>query len=345
MIKIDGSQGEGGGQIVRSALSLAMLTGKSFEMGNIRVGRKKPGLMRQHFMAVSAAAQVCGADLAWASLGSTKMGFYPGKVASGNYEFRVGTAGSTTLLFQTILPALMVADGPSNLVIEGGTHNPHAPPYDFLARAFLPLVNKLGPQVTTTLDRYGFYPAGGGQFRAQITPVRHFQELNLMARGKLLDHRARIILANLPSHIGERECKTLRTLSGWPDSAIIVESPSNCRNSGNAVLMELEFEAVTEVCTAFGEIGIKAERVAHVAWDEAKKYLESGAPVGEHLADQLMLPLAVSAYAGGPGGTYRSTALSCHSTTHLDVLRKFLDMEVTVDRNETGEYTVSILPQ
>src|SRR5262245_26475907 len=152
MIRIDGSQGEGGGQIVRSSLTLAMLTGKPCEIHDIRARRKKPGLMRQHLTAVSAAAQICQGELTGASIGSTAICFEPGKVASGDYEFSVGTAGSATLVLQTVLPALMVAGGPSTLVLEGGTHNPLAPPFDFLSGSFLPLLGKLGVKVTAKLE-------------------------------------------------------------------------------------------------------------------------------------------------------------------------------------------------
>src|SRR5580700_3526091 len=166
MIRIDGSSGEGGGQILRSSLSLSLVTGKAFRMENIRAKRERPGLLRQHLTAVLAATEIGSAQVEGASLGSQTLTFIPGSVRPGNYRFVIGTAGSGTLVLQTILPALMTANEPSQITIEGGTHNMHAPPFDFLEKVFLPIINRLGPKITVNLARYGFYPAGGGCFTA-----------------------------------------------------------------------------------------------------------------------------------------------------------------------------------
>src|SRR5262245_64635982 len=159
-LHIDGSHGEGGGQIVRTSLALAVVTGRSVAIDNIRAGRKEPGLKRQHLAAGNAAGEICGGRVTGAAVGSRAVTLEPGPVRPGNYHFRVGTAGSATLVLQTVLPALLIADGPSTLVLEGGTHNPWAPPFDFLEKAFLPLVNRMGPHVEVELERHGFYPAG-----------------------------------------------------------------------------------------------------------------------------------------------------------------------------------------
>jgi len=164
MITIDGSQGEGGGQILRSSLALSLVTGKPFSMEKIRAGREKPGLLRQHLTAVKAAAEVSRAQVEGNSIGSKTLFFVPGEIKAGSYRWAVGTAGSATLVLQTVLPCLLTADKTSNLILEGGTHNPYAPPYDFLAQAFLPVVNRMGPKASCSLERPGFYPAGGGKF-------------------------------------------------------------------------------------------------------------------------------------------------------------------------------------
>jgi RNA 3'-terminal phosphate cyclase (ATP) len=161
MLTIDGSQSEGGGQVLRSSLALSLVTGRPFAIENIRAGRKKPGLLRQHLTAVLAAAEVSAAEVEGAALASRRLLFRPGRVRAGDYAFRVGTAGSATLVLQTVLPALLLAEGESTLTLEGGTHNPMAPPVDFLENAYLPLVNRLGPRVKVQLVRPGFYPAGG----------------------------------------------------------------------------------------------------------------------------------------------------------------------------------------
>src|SRR6185369_8211050 len=172
MIALDGSQGEGGGQILRSALALSLVTGTPFRIDNIRARRARPGLMRQHLTAVEAAAAVGAARTSGAALGSRSLTFAPTTVKAGEHTFSVGTAGSATLVLQTVLPSLLTADRPSSLVLEGGTHNPSSPPFDFLAKAFLPIVAGMGAQVEATLERPGFYPAGGGRFRVTVAPAK-----------------------------------------------------------------------------------------------------------------------------------------------------------------------------
>ena len=176
-IRIDGSIGEGGGQIPRTALGLSLVTGKPFEIKNIRAGRRKPGLLRQHLTALKAAKQISQADVRGAQIGSSEFAFSPRRVRSGEYHFAVGTAGSTTLVLQTILPALMLADGPSTVVIEGGTHNPYAPPFPFLERSFIPVLRQMGVGIDLELNRYGFYPAGGGKFTIRIDPVKQLKPM------------------------------------------------------------------------------------------------------------------------------------------------------------------------
>src|SRR5262245_17125561 len=170
MIIIDGSSGEGGGQILRTALALSLVTGTPFRIQKIRAGRPKPGLLRQHLTAVQAAVEVGSASASGAELGSQELSFWPGKVRAGAYRFAIGPAGSACLVVQTVLPPLLLAGGPSSLVVEGGTHNPFAPPWDFLARAFFPLLQRMGARVSTTLERHGFFPAGGGRLRVEIEP-------------------------------------------------------------------------------------------------------------------------------------------------------------------------------
>ncbi|MGO8690507.1 MAG: RNA 3'-terminal phosphate cyclase [Thermoguttaceae bacterium] len=342
MLTIDGSLGEGGGQVLRSALTLALVTGKPVVIENIRARRKKPGLMRQHLTAVTAAARVGNAEVQGAQLGSRRLVFRPGRVEPGKYTFSVGTAGSTTLVLQTVLPALLVAEGESNLTLEGGTHNPLAPPLDFLARAYLPLVNRLGPQVETRLVRPGFYPAGGGEFRVRIRPSGQLGRLELTQRGEIRARRVRVLLANLPRHIAERECRTIAQQTGWSDDCFAIEEVKGSRGPGNVVMIELEAEHVTEVFTGFGQLGVPAEAVARQALGEAQEYLAAGVPVGKHLADQLLLPLGIAAYLGAGGGTFRTLALTPHARTHLDILRQFLGLEAKVEQTGASECVVRI---
>ena len=304
MITIDGSQGEGGGQVVRSSLALALVTGQSVTIQRVRARRQKPGLMRQHLTAVQAAMQVSSAHVQGAELGSKQLVFRPGAVQAGQYTFRIGTAGSTTLVLQTILPALIVAEAASSIELEGGTHNPLAPPYDFLARAYLPLVARLGPRVEAVLHRPGFFPAGQGQITATVHPTRQLGRLELLERGALIGRKVRALVAQLPRHIAERECRAIAQATGWDESCFEVDQIADAPGPGNALTIELQFEHVTEVFTGFGERGVPAEVVAQRTLDQAQQYLDSDVPVGEHLADQLLLPLGIGAIKGAEAGRF-----------------------------------------
>jgi RNA 3'-terminal phosphate cyclase (ATP) len=292
--------------------------------------------MRQHLTAVRAAVQVSSAQVQGAELGSTQLMFRPGAVQAGEYTFRIGTAGSTTLVLQTVLPALMVADGVSSVELEGGTHNPLAPPFEFLARAYLPLIARLGPQLAVTLHRPGFFPAGLGRISAVIHPSPQLGRIELLERGTLIGRKVRALVARLPRHIGERECRTIAQATEWDESCFEVEEIADAPGPGNAVTIELKFEHVTEVFTGFGERGVPAEVVAQRTLDRAQHYLATDAPVGEHLADQLLLPLGIGAHQGTGGGTFRTLPLSSHSLTHIQVLKRFLDARIEVEAGPSG---------
>jgi RNA 3'-terminal phosphate cyclase (ATP) len=343
-LRIDGSFGEGGGQILRSALALSLVTGRPFVIERIRAKRKRPGLMRQHLSAVRAAAEISEAQVEGAQIDSTRLFFCPAAVKAGHYTFDVGTAGSATLVLQTVLPALLLAEGESSLTLRGGTHNPWAPPFDFLAKSYLPLVNRLGPTVEARLVRPGFYPLGGGEFTVRIQPARQLGRLELTGRGELRGHRVRVLSANLPRHIAERECRTIAQQTGWTEECFTIEEPKDAHGTGNVVMIELEAEQVTEVCIGFGRIGVSAEEVAAEVLREANQYLSSGVPVGRYLADQIMLPLGVGAYFGAGGGTFRTVRLSAHAMTHLEILRQFLGLAVHVEQNGPDDFSVRIGP-
>jgi RNA 3'-terminal phosphate cyclase (ATP) len=332
MLTIDGSFGEGGGQIIRSSLALSLVTGRPFTIAKIRAGRKKPGLQRHHLTAVTAAARISGAEVEGAELGSARLVFAPGEVRPGSYHFSVGTAGSTTLVLQTILPALLIAKGESHVALEGGTHNPLAPPFDFLAKTYLPLVNRLGPAVTATLERPGFYPAGGGSMSVRVTPAERLGNLELLDRGPVTSRRIRALVANLPQHIAERECRTAARKLAWDDSCCSVEEIKGSHGPGNVVLVEVASRHVTEVFAAFGQRGVKAEDVATQAAKATQRYIDADVPVGEYLADQLLLPLGIAAHLGGGGSAYRTLHLSQHSTTHIELLKQFLDVAIHVEQ-------------
>jgi RNA 3'-terminal phosphate cyclase (ATP) len=344
MITIDGSHGEGGGQIVRSSVGLSLVTGIPVTVENIRARRAKPGLRRQHLTAVRAAAEIGAARVEGAEVGSKRLVFEPQGIHGGAYFFRIGTAGSTTLVLQTLLPALLVADEPSHVTLEGGTHNPLAPPFDFLDRCYLPLLGRLGHNVEATLQRHGFYPAGGGRINLTVQPTGRWRPLKLLERGRVVRHDVCALLSQLPDHIGERECSTAIRKLGFRTSEAHLRRITDSSGPGNVLLIEIECEHVTEIVAGFGQRGVKAERVAGGAAREAKRYLDANVPVGEHLADQLLLPLAIGA-THGAGGSFRTLALSGHSTTHIELLEKLLDVQVTVASEAPDDVLVTIEPR
>ncbi len=232
MIEIDGSAGEGGGQIVRSALGLSLVTGKPFTITRIRAGRKKPGLMRQHLTAVRAAAEIGSAEVFGDEIGSENLTFVPGKVRGGDYTFSIGTAGSCTLVFQAILPVLLTVKEPAKLVLEGGTHNQYAPPFDFLQRSFLPILGKMGADVSVELVRPGFFPAGGGRVEFSITPPERLTPVSIGGAGSLEGAAAPVITAKavsakLSERISLRELKVIADKLGLQEEQLensVVES-------------------------------------------------------------------------------------------------------------------------
>lgn len=339
MLTIDGSFGEGGGQIIRSSLALSLITGKPFRIYNVRARREKPGLKPQHLMAVRAAAEIGCARLDGAAVGSSDFTFVPGEVKPGQYHFAIGTAGATMLVLQTVLPPLMIADAPSMITIEGGTHNKHAPPFDFLQKAFLPLVNRTGPHVSIELERYGFYPPGGGRINVYIEPRSAPARLEIETRGAILNRCARALVVKLPASIAERELAVIREHLGWADEELRVETYTNALSPGNVVMIEIRSGHLTELFTSVGERGVRAETVAEQAAVEAANYLSVGAPVGEHLADQLLIPLALAG-----GGSYLTGKPSLHTTTNMEIIRKFLDVEIKLTPTDDDVYRIEINP-
>jgi len=324
---IDGRLGEGGGQVLRTSLALSVALGRPVRIEHVRGRRKKPGLMRQHLACVQAAAQVCGGGAAGASLGSSEVELHPGGPArAGAYRFAVGSAGSALLVLQTVLPPLLLADGPSEVTLEGGTHNPLAPTADFIAQSFAPQVQRTGGGLALTVERVGFAPAGGGRLVARITPAKAPAPLELLERGAPGRARVEVLLAQLPHEVAQREWRVLQERFHWQGAQCNVREVTDSAGPGNVLQVTLPSASVTTVCTAFGERGLRAERVADLVARDVARHLASDAPVCEHLADQLMLPLALLA-----GGCYRAVKLSRHTTTNAEVVNTFLPGAVALD--------------
>ncbi len=337
MIVLDGSMGEGGGQVLRTALALSLATGEPFRMHHIRARRPKPGLGRQHLTAVRAAVEVGCAEVGGAELGSQELTFRPRRVRGGSFRWEVGTAGSVSLVLQAVLPALLLASGPSQMEVSGGTHNPQAPPFDFLEKVFFPLLQGMGAQVTGELVAYGFYPAGGGTVRVQVQPVVALRPLVLDQRGEVTRRQAVCLLSRLPRSVGERELAVVRAQLGWPPETCTigeVKSPG----PGNALSLTVEGEGFCEVVSAFGAKGVPAEKVAASACSAMRRFLEARVPVGEHLADQLLVPLGLAG-----GGRFRTLPLSLHARTVIEVMKAFLPVEVMVWARPDGSEEVEVV--
>ncbi len=343
MIEIDGSQGEGGGQILRTALALSLVTQQPFTLANIRAKRPKPGLMRQHLACVQAAVSVGGADsraLAQdespVGLGATHLVFQPGPVHGGDFTFAVGSAGSCMLVLQTVLWPLVMAAKPSKLVLQGGTHNPMAPSFSFLQHT-VPYFSGEGPALLSMeLQRHGFYPAGGGEVHVGIQPPAHgLAAIDLMQRGEVVDAWAEALHAGIPRNVAERELGVLQRALDWSDAQLRNRGLRSNEGPGNALQVILQYEHITEVVTAYGEKGVGAEEVARQVLSEVKDYLAHQAPVGEHLADQLMIPLALATLQGRPG-QYWATTLSEHARTNARVIEAFLPITFDMTAKDAG---------
>lgn len=337
LIEIDGSQGEGGGQVLRTALALSLITGKPFRIDRIRANRQKPGLLRQHLTAVKAASEVGAAAVEGAEIGASTMTFVPQTLRGGALSFAIGTAGSTTLVLQTILLPVVLSGESATIEIEGGTHNPASPPFDFLDQAYLPLLRRMGAEISIELARPGFYPAGGGKIRVAIEGTRQLRRLEVVERGEIVSRRARAVVANLPYAIAQREAKTAGEELGWPEECLQAHTLTGSVGPGNAISIFVASENVTDAFTAFGAKGVPAEKVAHDAAKQAKRYINSGAAVGEHLADQLLLPLAA-----GAGGAFTTLPLSSHSLTNIEVIQRFVDVEIEVTQVSNGVVRVAV---
>lgn len=336
-IELDGSKGEGGGQILRTALTLSMCTGQPMRIKNIRAKRKKPGLMRQHLTAVEAAAAISGAQVEGAQVGSTDLTFAPGEIHGGVYRFSIGTAGSCTLVLQTILPPLLTAEHDSQITLSGGTHNQMSPPFHFLERAFIPLLERMGAKVELQLNRFGFYPAGGGEITITVTAGKPLQPLHLQNRGERINAYAESFFAGIPAHIAERELGMVKKRLAWADDQLLMRGLDRQQGPGNAVLITLEYEHVTEVFTGFGEKSVAAEVVANGAIKRALRYMASEATAGHFLTDQLLLPMALAG-----GGSFVATDWSPHAETNADIIQRFLPIKIQAEETEKGDVFVQV---
>lgn len=337
MITIDGSEGEGGGQVLRYACALSLLTGEPFTIQKIRAGRDQPGLMRQHLTAIEAACTVGGAECEGLELGSNRITFRPGSVQPGEYRFAVGTAGSTALVLQTLLVPLALADAPSRLVIEGGTHAGMAPPFDFMAHCFLPVFERMGPRVSATIKQHGFFPRGGGRIEIEIQPAP-LRRIDCLDRGDPVSRTGTVLFASLDGDIARRVRKAaLKNLPGWDEEAVTIRELPADQGPGVALLLDAGFDHVTEVVSGFGKLGLSAEKIGATAGKRMAGYEASGAFAGPYLQDQLLLPMAIAG-----GGSFTSVKISEHTRTAASVIDRFTGRATKFSQDASGRQLVEV---
>lgn len=361
MIEIDGSQGEGGGQVLRSSLALSILTGQPLKIRNIRARRSKPGLLAQHLKAVDAATAVSRAVVEGAALGSSALTFTPGKIRSGRYRFDIGTAGSTSLVLQTIFLPLSLASSASNVIITGGTHVPHAPCFHFLSLQWLYWMQAIGFDAQIRMDQAGFYPQGGGRISATIRPVVRISPIKLEERGAIENIHGFSSVANLDLTIAERQKRqALRRLekTGCPAHVKIENLPAVSKGTLLFLLAEFRLanrpERVQDqvfqgkspslqprACYyALGELGKPAERVADEAVEALESFLESDGEIDQYLADQLLLPLAFA----DEDSAFRTSLVTQHLLTNAAVIQAFGQARIDIGADLGQPGLVRVIP-
>ncbi len=336
MLEIDGSYGEGGGQVLRTSLSLAAVLGRELQLVDIRANRAKPGLAAQHLACVRAAAETCGAQVRGRKLGATELTFRPGEIAGGSFRWNVGTAGSVCLVAQTVVAPLLFARRPSFVQITGGTNVPWSPAFEYLDRVFLPAIRSMGARVRATRLQPGFYPKGGGRIHLEIEPlIRPLQALDWRSRGQLRGLEAvSLVEERLPKHIVNRQLAGAQAELGSAGLRVTRDRPESL-SAGTMLMIAATLERGAGGFTALGEKGKPAERVGAEAGRATASFLASSASVDAHLADQLALYAALAL-----GRTlYVTERATEHLTTNLWVISNFLESELGLDE-ATG--TVSI---
>ncbi len=342
MIEINGAYGEGGGQILRTSLSLSAITGQPLHIDDIRANRSKPGLRPQHLAAVQAIANITSAEVQGAQRDSQSLTLHPGEVRSGRFQFDIQTAGALSLVLQTVFLPLSFADGSSKVTLTGGTHVPWSPVYHYVAEHWLPVMSDLGFRLKPELRRAGFYPRGGGEVFLTILPVKDLQPYHCTERGDLLRIRGLSGIANLDAHIAKRQKHhSLKRL--YPicqDTKIkTVEMPS--LGKGSFVLLRAEFSGKARACyTALGAPGKRSERVADEAVDALMAFLKTDGCVDQYLADQLLLPLALLEASS----SFRTSQITQHLITNAHVIQKFLPTEILIDGDMDQPGMVSLSP-
>lgn len=335
MIQVDGSFGEGGGQILRTALAISLIKNEPLHVYNIRKGRKDSGLKTQHLASVNACVKLCNAKVKGNYLNSEEIEFEPQKsLVGGEYEFLVESPGSGCLLLQAILPPLLIAEQESNIKIIGGTHNPMAPTYEFCERSLFPLLKEIGYEIQSQLHTYGFYPSGDGVFTVNIKPTFKKQSVNILTKSRQSKINIQILVKNIPDHLIKQQILFLKQNLKIKSESIDVEYVNSQSEIVFIILAEIKSSNFIEI---FSSTSIKKEKVfedTKIIVDEICDYLSHNAPIGKHLANQIILPILL-----GRGGSFRTGKMDLHTTTIIELLQQVLNIPIIVmtSKNKVNE--------
>ncbi|MBM4307636.1 MAG: RNA 3'-phosphate cyclase [Deltaproteobacteria bacterium] len=343
MIEIDGSYGEGGGQILRTALAFSAILNRPIKINRIRAGRKNPGLQPQHLKSIEALAKVTNARTDGVKIGSDAITFIPEKIVPGHYEFDIGTAGSVTLLLQTLLLPLSLADSKSSLVLTGGTHVAWSPPFHYLTEVLFPTLALMGVRVEAEIERWGWYPKGGGRIKVEIDPASDLSNVSLNHRGSLKRVYGISAISNLPGHVAERQrehalIRIEKELNLKAEIEILSEVPSY--GQGSCLFLVAESEGAMAGFSSLGKRGKRAESVADEAVDLLKEYLESDGCIDFHLTDQLV---SFMAFAKG-SSSFTTTKITEHLLTNLWVIERFMKISVSRAGDEGEKGKIDLIP-
>ncbi len=341
MLEIDGSYGEGGGQILRTALSLSCLLRKPFRIFNIRTGRKKPGLMPQHLSCVQALALISGAKVRGGEIGSTELVFEPEDPKPGEYFFDIGTAGSTTLLLQAILPPLIFQKERSRITLTGGTHVPFSPPYHYVADIFIPILANLGITLHASILQYGFYPKGGGKISIEVSPSEKIKALTLTEKAEAKVVSGISVVSDLPLSIADRQKNAaLEVIARSGLKAGIETFKVTSYSPGTFLFLQARTEDCPAGFSSLGERGKKAETVGKEAAEDFLHYYHTAACLDRHLADQIVLYLA----RAGSKSSFTTSSVTEHLLTNLRIIEKFLGIRYSIQGEKGGRGKVTIIP-
>ena len=328
MLEIDASYGEGGGQLVRTAVALSAITGKPVHLENVRARRDKPGLAPQHLAAVRAVAALCDANCEGLALRAQAFSFLPGRLRAGDFRFDVGTAGSVTLVLQALLPALLRAPARSRVVVSGGTDVRAAPPLDYFRQVLLALLARMGARIQCRLLRRGYYPRGGGEVEIAVEPAE-LAPFTLDEPGRLRRIAGYAHVANLPEHIAQRMRDAAAAQLGSFHTPVAIETvrmmETEAIGQGGAIVCWAAREHSVLGAGRVAERGVRAEALGEAAGAELAAEIESGAALDAHAADQMLAHVALA------GGHFTARAVSNHARTAMWLIEQFLPARFTVD--------------